>query len=192
MIVLLLSSVSVSLFPSNEVWFLCPQHPRLYYLFSSVLVDWRAGNPRPSVALWGAWQPWWADSGGEVFQRSYGSPNLEQTLMLNSTAADMPSKWEGPLQLSLCIVVRFISPWWDAPPTLPARCGRSLMQTCLCSVTLKFDFHCCSTFCLCVWKRASVFHDWMWSRTEVLGLGFLIHVFVFLTIHFGGIMSLLG
>lgn len=187
MIVLLLSSVSVSLFPSNEVWFLCPQHPRLYYLFSSVLVDWRAGNPRPSVALWGAWQPRWADSGGEVFQRSYGSPNLEQTLMLNSTAADMPSKWEGPLQLSL----RFISPWWDAPPTPPARCGRSLMQTCLCSVTLKFDFHCCSTFCLCVCERGRVFFMtecgpeqkfWAWDSSS-MSLFFSLYILVGLCLY---------
>lgn len=59
-------------------------------------VDWRACHPRPSVPLQCAWQPWWADSGWEVFQRSYGSPNLEQTLTFY--------QWEHTLPLSLCIV----------------------------------------------------------------------------------------
>lgn len=119
-----------------------------------VVVDWRAGNPRPSVTLSSTWQPRGADSGGKVFQRSYSSPNLEQTLMLNSPATYMPSKWEGPLQFdsSVCdkmhlwLILPVVGRAWSKPVCALLRVWFLLLLNILFCFVLLY-----------VWKRVCVF-----------------------------------
>lgn len=136
----------------------CGFSPRFSFFFS-VSVDRRACHPRPSVPLQCVRQPRWADSGWEVFQGSYGSPNLEQTLTFY--------QWEHALYLWQCsscsfVVIRAV-----------VLCGDSvnhhLISAVLTFLLLLLDM-------LFVWESAGdVLVNWMWSWRDV-SLGLFVHV----------------